>query len=625
MKSFCLTILAFLGCLGVLNAQQTSYDLIIVSGTPSGIMAGIAAGKLGKRSLILERTAHAGGMVANGLGATDLITRGATGGLFLEFINRIKTHYVNKYGAHSQQVKDCVNGYHFEPSVAEMVLLDMLKAAPLVTVLTNRQFEADPANLIRSGNTITGIKVLNRQTAQTEQYTGRFFIDASYEGDLIAAAGVPFFLGREGKEAYNEPYAGVVYKLWASNTQEEGSTNMADNAIQAYNYRLCLTTDPAKRVAIPKPATYNREEYASIVDDVLTGHHSGIEYKEMTQAQKDSNAQRVAKGLPPEGKYMPQGLQRLVNKVVLPNGKTDANNQHRAFVSTDLPEENWPWPSSSWEWRDRFAQRLKDYTLGLLYFGQNDPALPDWFRKECSEWGLANDEFTDNNNFPRQVYVREGRRMKGMYLFTAADATVVKTGGRPPVHSSSLTASHYGIDSHATRKREKGKHTLEGFLSYGTAPYTVPYGVIVPPTITNLLAPVPASATHLGLATLRMEPCWMALGQAAGVAAAISLDTKKSAQEVSITAVQNELINQQSILIYYKDVKADHPQFRALQFLGLQGYVPAWEAKPDGKLNAEDLAAWKKLSKLKFPQSITVNSKRGDVLQWIYDQQKKKN
>lgn len=619
MKSFCLTVFLCLGTLFSVHAQTGSYDLVIVSGTPSGIMAGIAAGKMGKRSLILERTAHAGGMVANGLGATDLITRGATGGLFLEFINRIKTHYVTKYGAQSQQVKDCVNGYHFEPSVAEMVLHDMLKEAPMVTLLTNREFEADPANLIMNGKTITGIKVLNRETGKTEQYTGKFFIDASYEGDLIAAAGVPFSLGREGIKEYNEPYAGVVYKLWASNTQEEGSTNMADNAIQAYNYRLCLTTDPAKRVAIPKPANYNREEYASIVEDVLTGHHAGIEYKQMTQAQKDSNARLVAQGLPPAGKYMPQGMQRLVNKVILPNGKTDANNQHRALVSTDLPEENWAWPSSSWEWRDRFAQRLKDYTLGLLWFGQNDPALPEWFRKECKEWGFANDEFADNGNFPRQVYVREGRRMRGMYLFTAADATVVNTGGRPPVHASSLTASHYGIDSHATRKREKDRHTLEGFLSYGTAPYTVPYGVIVPPNVTNLLAPVPASATHLGLATLRMEPCWMALGQAAGVAAVVSIETQTAAQDIAIKKVQDELISQRSILIYYKDVNADHPRFRALQFLGLQGYIPGWEAKLEDKVSATDLAAWEKLSKTKLRKNFTVNNKRGEVLQWIFE------
>ncbi len=600
---------------------NSSYDLVVVSGTPSGIMAAIAAARLQKTVLILERTTHIGGMVSNGLGATDLNTRGATGGLFLEFISRIKEHYTTAYGANSQQVKDCVNGYHFEPSVGERILLDMLNEAPRVTVLTGRQFEADPANLVIEQQAIRSIRVLNRQTGAWETYYGKAFIDATYEGDLIAAAGVPFATGREGKTEHNEPYAGQVYKLWGAEGQEAGSTNLGDNAIQAYNYRLCLTVDPSRRVPVPKPAIYNREEYISIIEDVRSGQHAGIEWARMSPAQRDSNRWRQLQGLPPQGKFMPQGMQRLVNKVILPNNKTDANNQHRAFLSTDLPEENWPWATSSWEWRDRFAERLKNYTLGLLYFGQTDPGLPEWFRSECLEWGLAADEFTDNDNFPRQVYVREGRRMKGLYLFRTSDAMPVQAGGRPPVHASSLTASHYGIDSHANRKREKGRTALDGFLSYSTAPYTVPYGVIVPPDITNLLAPVPASATHLGLATLRMEPCWMALGQAAGIAAALHIDRQAAVQKLSVQAIQEELINQQAILIYYRDLPVSHPQFRAIQFAGLHGYLPAWEAGADLPVAATDMKEWEKRSGLTLSRRFQAGKhKKAEVLQYIYEQ-----
>lgn len=603
------------------TSQENQYDLVVVSGTPSGIMAAIAASRLGKTALILERTGHPGGLVANGLGATDLISRGATGGLFLEFINRIRDHYVSTYGEKSKQVKDCVNGYHFEPSIGEKVLLEMLAEAKSVTVLTNRQFEADPANLVMDKQTIRSIHVLNRRDSSRETYHGKVFIDATYEGDLIAAAGVPFATGREGIAEHNEPYAGQVYKLWGAEGQEPGSTNLGDNAIQAYNYRLCLTNDPARRVPIPKPPVYNREEYVSIINDVRSGEHAGVEWARMSPEQRDSNRWRQSRGLPPQGKFMPQGMQRLVNKVILPNGKTDANNQHRAFVSTDLPEENWPWATSNWEWRDRFAERLRNYTLGLLYFGQNDPELPEWFRSECREWGFASDEFTDNNNFPRQVYVREGRRMKGMYLFRTWDATPVEKSGRPPVHASSLTASHYGIDSHANRKREKGKTALDGFLSYSTAPYTVPYGVIVPPAITNLLAPVPASATHLGLATLRMEPCWMALGQAAGVAASQQIDKKIPVQKLPAKAIQEELISQKAILIYYRDLKPEHPQFRAIQFAGLNGYLPAWEAKADEAVSAKELSDWTKRSGLSLSKRFSAGRhKKAEVLQYIYDQ-----
>lgn len=601
------------------TATSNTFDLVVVGGTPAGIMAAIAAARMGKRSLILERTSHVGGLVANGLGATDIITRGATGGLFLEFVTRVKAHYVNTYGAQSQQVKDCSQGYHFEPSVGEKVLLEMLKEAPLVTVLTHRQFDALPENLAIRNNTIQTITILNRNNGQHEIYSGRIFIDATYEGDLIAAAGVPYALGREGKNEYNEPYAGQIYKLWSSDRQEKGSTNFADNAVQAYNFRLCLTTDTAKSIPIPKPATYNREEYVSLIEDVVSGRHAGIEWAEMTEEQKKSNAQLRAEGKPPVGKWMPEGMQRLVNKVVVPNSKTDANNQHRALISTDLPEENWPWPTASWEWRDRFAVRLRDYILGLLYFGQHDEALPAWFRNDCLQWGLAADEFTDNDHFPRQAYVREGRRMKGLYFFKAADALPVTKDGRPPVHASSITGSHYDIDSHATRKRENGRNVLDGFLSYPAAPYTVPFGVMVPPAISNLLAPVPASATHLGFATLRMEPCWMALGHAAGIASVISITSNKPVQKIAITAVQEELLRQKAVLIYYKDVAPAHPAFKAIQFIGLKGWLPEWTCRPDSIVTQQELNQWQQLAHVTFPATIQANkSTRGEAIQWLY-------
>ncbi|MFT4154383.1 FAD-dependent oxidoreductase [Parafilimonas sp.] len=600
------------------NAQDANntYDLVIVSGTPSAIMCAIAAAREGKTSVILERTSHIGGLPANGLGATDIITRSATGGLFLEFVTRINNYYKKTYGANSQQVMDTRGGYRFEASVAEKILHQMLNEQPLITVNTNRQFDAMPENVKMDKGAITSITILNRQSKKTEVYNGKIFIDATYEGDLIAAAGVPFALGREGKKEYNEPYAGIVYKLWEKEGQEQGSSNLGDNAIQAYNYRLCLTTDNRNKIPISKPANYNREEYASIVDDVLTGFHSGVEYEMQTESEREQNKKRAAMGLPPEGKNMPQGMQRLVNKVVLPNNKTDANNQHRALVSTDLPEENWAWPTSDWQWRDKFAERLKNYTLGLLYFGQNDPALPAWFRDSCALWGLAADEYTDNGNFPRQVYVREGRRMKGVYVYKAGDALPVQKGGRPPVHETSVTGGHYGIDSHATRKREKGKNTLEGFLSYSAAPYTVPYEVIVPPNVDNLLAPVPVSATHLGLATLRMEPCWMALGQAAGVAASIAINEKKAVQHISRNVLQDKLLDQQAVLICFKDAEPSNPHFKALQYLGLKGFVTDWNARLNDMATPADLKNWEKRSGLKLP-GWAGKKTRGEVLTYI--------
>ncbi len=545
-----------------------SYDLIILSATPAGIMAAVAAARLGKKSLILERTAYIGGLPANGLGATDIATRGATGGLFLEFVDRIKKHYIEKYGADSQQVKDCSDGYHFEPSVATKVFQDFIKEHPQIEVLTLRQFDFEPENLDIRQNRIQSIRVMNRTTQKPETYTGTFFVDASYEGDLIAAAGVPFFLGREGKSQYNEVGAGRVYKYWAG-PEGEGSTYQEDNAIESYNYRLCLTNDPKNRVTIQKPAHYNREEFVSMIEDVKTGRHTGVQMQKLTEAQIQENQKRAAAGQPPEVPGMPQGIARLTNMVKLPNQKTDANNQHLAFLSTDLPEENWPYPTSSWEWRDQFAQRLREYTEGLFYFAQNDTELPEWFRKQCSEWGWARDEYTDNGHFPRQLYVREGRRMKGKYIFKAQDAQAAGPDGRPPRHSDSVTASHYALDSHAVRKREKGRVHLDGFLSYPSKVYTVPFRVMVPDApIENLLCPVAASATHIGFSTLRMEPCWMALGQAAGTAAVLSGST--SVHKLSVKALQQSLLKQKAILIYSPGLDVQAADFASRQLADLK-------------------------------------------------------
>ena len=505
-----------LSCSGLF--AQNAYDLVIVGGNPGGIMAAISAARMGKTSVILERTRYIGGLPANGLGATDIATRAATTGLFREFVDRIKQYYIDTYGADSEQVKMCSDGYHFEPSVGARIFQQMLdEQKDKITVRTMRQFDAETENIVMRDGRIETIRILNRETGEQETYAGSVFLDATYEGDLGAAAGVPFRVGREGKDEFGEPGAGRVYKYWGG-PEGEGSTFQKDNAVQSYNYRLCLTNDPKNRVPFRKPAHYNREEYASIIEDVWTGRNTDAAMQQVTEAMMEENRKHILAGNPSKLPGDKWGIAKITNIVHVPNHKTDANNQHGVFVSTDLPEENWPWPTSSWEWRDKFAQRLREYTEGLFWFAQNDPELPAHFRKAAQEWGLAKDEYTDNGHFPRQVYVREGRRFEGVYFFTANDAIPVTVGSRPPIHANSITASHYALDSHAVRKREQGRVHLDGFLSYPSAVYTVPYGVIVPKEVDNLLLPVPVSGSHIGFSTLRMEPCWMAMGQAAGIA-----------------------------------------------------------------------------------------------------------
>jgi hypothetical protein len=596
---------------------QTEYDLVIVGGNPGGIMAAIAAARMGKHSVILERTAHVGGLPANGLGATDIATRAATTGLFREFVDRVRKHYADTYGEASEQVKLCSDGYHFEPSAGAKVFGEMLaEYRERITVLTMRQFDAEDGNVTMRDNRIENIRILNRETGETEIYKGAVFLDATYEGDLGAAAGVPFRTGREGRDEFGEPGAGRVYKYW-SGPEADGTTFQADNAVQSYNYRLCLTNNPANRVAIKKPAHYNREEYASIADDVWAGRTTNAAMLGVTDAMRDENRRLIASGQPSALPGDRWGIHRITNIVHVPNAKTDANNQHDAFVSTDLPEENWPWPTSSWEWRDRFARRLREYTEGLFWFAQNDPALPAHFRKAAREWGLAADEYVDNGHFPRQVYVREGRRFECACFFTANDAIPVMPGGRPPLHDASITASHYALDSHAVRKREAGRVHLDGFISYPSAVYTVPYGVMTPREVDNLLLPVPVSGSHIGFSTLRMEPCWMALGQAAGIASALAIDEGLKVRNVPLDKLQDRLVSQQATLIYYRDVSHTDADFPLVQQMGLRGYLPDWEARLDEPVDSETLNHWRRLSKQALAAVEPGHTPRRDVLRMV--------
>lgn len=583
------------------GAPDRHFEIIIVGATPGGIMAAISAGRHGRRVLLLERTAHIGGMPANGLGATDIATGGATGGLFAEFTSRVADHYRRCHGEGSEELRASSDGHHFEPHVAEQVFEAMLaEQSGHVTVLRMRQFDADPAHVVLRDGAMAAIAVTNRTAGgQAEWYAGSVFIDATYEGDLAAAAGAPFRLGREPASAHDEPMAGRIYKTWGVAKPAAGSTGAGDNAVQAYNYRLCLSRRD-DRLPITRPACYRREEYASLVEDLRANRFPALEPR-------------------PEVEW--DGIGRVVNIVYLPHGKTDANNQHAAFLSTDLPEENWPWPTSGWEWRDRFAIRLRDYTLGLLWFVQHDPELPEAFRRRCSEWGLAAGEYIDNSGFPRQVYVREGRRIEGEHLWTAHDALPVPGRSRPPLHADSVTASHYALDSHAVRKREPGRAHLDGFSSHPTAPYTVPYGVMVPKQVDGLLTPVPVSGTHVGFSTLRMEPCWMALGQAAGVAACLSLENGCSVRHADVTTVQERLLQQGAVLVHFRDTQPSHPCFKAVQHFALRGlFGDSWEAAPDRPATAEEAGNWAAAAGVAVPAEFVAGSTpRGRLLQMMLE------
>lgn len=438
----------------------------------------------------------------------------------------------------------------------------MLSERPEIKVFRRLQFDASAYNVKKEGNKIRAIALIDRDKKEYRFFYGEQFIDATYEGDLAAAAGVPFRVGREGRAEFGEPMAGRIYKAWGGDVGE-GSTYEGDTAIQAYNYRMCITDNPLNSVPISKPAQYNWEEFVSLIDDVKSGWVKGMIHKKSG----------------------------VMNPVRLPNHKFDANNHHYSLLSTDLPEENWWYPKADWAWRDRFALRLRDYTLGLLWIAQHDTTLPIEFRTDCLKYGLCKDEYLDNNHFPRQVYVREARRIEGEYFFTAHDALPAKNSERPPIHKTSVTASHYAIDSHAMRKREANRVHLDGFISYHTKPYTVPFEVMLPRKSENLLVPVCVSASHVGLGTLRMEPCWMALGQAAGLASALAFQQKLPVSKIPVEKLQDKLTSQKAVLVYVEQVPLHHPDYALIQKAVLRLGITAYKIDLEAKASADLIAA----------------------------------
>ena len=529
-------------------APDYKFDVGIVGGTPSGISAAISAAEMGCSVVILLRESHLGGLLVNGLGATDIETRGATTGLFTKFVDAINNYYLETYGPDSEAFKMCSNGYHFEPLVAEKIIEEMLSSVEdKVTIRRNCTFNHCSNNVSKSLDVLKAVRVQNDNKKCEEWYKAKVWIDATYEGDLAAAAGVSYRLGRENKEDFDEPMAGHIFKGWGT-PADVGSTGDGDHRIQSYNFRLCLSNEEKKRVPFSKPDHYDRLEYVSLIEDFVLKRRTG----------------RVT------SEFDPDGIGFITNIIHLPNKKTDANNQHLAFLSTDLPEENQGWPEENWQWRDAFARRLREYTQGLFYFAANDSEVPGDLRRAVSSWGWAADEYLDNENFPRQVYVREGRRIKGNYSFTAHDALPVENDVRPPVHIDSITSSHYALDSHACRKREPNRPHLEGFFSLQTSPYTVPIGVMLPNEVKGLLVPVAASATHVGLSTLRMEPCWMAMGEAAGVTAALAVGMNEDVSSVSVSEVQKKLLDRDTTLIYFKNDNPSKEGFKERQLMALQ-------------------------------------------------------
>jgi hypothetical protein len=584
------------------GAQQ--FDIVVYGGTPGGVATAISAARLGRSVALIEYHKHLGGMTTSGLGKSDIETRDAIGGLFREFVGEVYNYYRQRYGAGSQNVELSRGGYYYEPSVAQKIIDQMVAKESRIRVFTYHRLE----EAIRRGSRLTAIRVMNRQTGSVEEFQARIFADGTYEGDLLAYAGARYRLGREARSEFNELHAGVVYQDYETRTFLAGTTGEGDRRITAYTYRLCLTSDPANAAVLrDPPPDYDRTRYLGYIDDWKSG--------------RLGPPKTMKEGV---GYFAPtfNTVVRALSIAELPNKKTDVNMNPRP-LGFPFAEENYGYPEGGWEEREKISARIRNITLGLLYFLQNDEAIPADHRKLANQYHLAKDEFKDNGNFPWQLYVREARRLVGLYTLTENDTIPGPELGRTRIHSDSIAAGEFPVDSFPVRKREKGHDVaLEGYifmLDKMTRPYQIPYRIMVPESVDGLLVPVAASTTHVAFSTIRLEPTWMALGQAAGVAAHLAIDAGVQPRAVNIDRLQRELVKRGQVITYFKDIDQKHPAFAAMQYFGTKEFFPDYNSRPDAPADPETEKRWWRIATGNDPPAGQPSAQtRGELCRLLY-------
>jgi hypothetical protein len=529
-----LLILVTLACAPV-QAQQ-AYDLVVYGGTAAGVMTAVSGARHGLKTVLLEPGRHLGGMATGGLSRTDVGMREVLGGLALEFYFLVGERY------EMRRFNNPV-AWFYEPKVGEAVMREMLKDAG-VTVLFEHRLK-QPDGVVKDALRVTDIVMENGA-----RLGGVVFADCSYEGDLMAQARVSYTWGREALAEYGESLAGVRERtplhqflvdvpardddgtlLPEISSDPPGPPGSADRRVQAYNFRVIATDDPANRVPWPKPDGYasGRYELLARLLDALTRQ----------------------KGRPP-----------VFNEVTLiariPGGKADLNN-NGAF-STDYIGRNYDYPEGSYRRRAEIWKEHADYVQGFYYFLSSDPRVPKSLQDEVREWGLPKDEFPDTGHWPHQLYIREARRMKGEYVMSQRDLQTDRA--KPDV----IGMGSYNSDSHNVQRfvNARGFAENEGDMQVPVQPYQIPYRMMLPRAAeaSNLLVPVCFSATHVAYSSLRMEPQYMINGHAAGVAAWLAVRDKTSVQKVNVAELQQVLGKEAAVFEY-----VPHPQQGAFAVL----------------------------------------------------------
>lgn len=537
MKIFLTGTLIFFSLLNAI--AQKRYDVVIYGGTPAGVAAAIQSSRMGLKVALLEPGDHLGGMLVEGLGGSDIDNHlpfqnsPAVGGIALEFYRRIAKAYQREV-AFEQMIR---NGdkdpdlWRFESSVAEKIIKDWV-AEEHIDILYRHLLAEDKDAVVMQGNKIQAIRTTDGKVIEAGM-----FIDATVEGDLLAAAGISYTIGREANNLYNETRNGIcaetthaqfevkvdpyIVEADASSgliptIQDEplGAPESGDHRIQAYCYRMCLTQDDRNKIPFTKPTTYDRKNYTIYL------------------------------------RYLKAGGKLYTPVRGLPNGKTDMGAWHD--LSHNLYGMNHGYPDGSYSQRKEILQYHRDFTQGLFYFFANDPEIktldPD-FQQKWASWGLTKDEFTDNDGWPRMFYVRDARRMVSDYVITEHH---VRKDNPEPVPDP-IAVAFWPPDVHSVRRIVKDGYAYnEGFVFGGDfwQPLPISYRALVPKVeeCQNLLAPSCPSSSHIAYGAIRLEWTFMALGQAAATAAKIALSNQSSVQEVEYDAIKETLLHDGQVL-----------------------------------------------------------------------------
>lgn len=526
-----------------LHAQN--YDVVVYGGTSAGVMAAVQAQRMGKSVVVVGPDRHLGGLSSGGLGFTDTGNKTVIGGLAREFYHRVFRHYEKPeawkwqkreaYGNRGQGTP-AIDGaqrtmWIFEPHVAENVFEELIAEH---AIPVHRDEWLDRAGGVRKEEG----RILSITMHSGRSYRGRMYIDATYEGDLMAAAGVDYHVGREAQSVYRERWNGIqtgvlhhrhhfgVLKEQISpylipgdatsgvlpriSTEPPGVYGEGDGRIQAYCFRMCLTDHPENRVPFPRPDGYDPAEYELLARIYAAGWRETFH------------------------KFDP-----------IPNRKTDTNNH--GPMSTDNIGYNHDYPEASYARRREIIREHERYQKGWLYFIANDPRVPKEVQNRMREWGLARDEFTDNGHWPHQIYVREARRMVGAFVMTENE--LLQRRATP----DSVGMGSYTIDSHNVQRyiTPEGYVQNEGDIGVPTpAPYAIAYGALVPKPgeADNLLVPVCVSSSHIAFGSIRMEPVFMILGQSAATAAVLAIEAETTVQDVPYPKLRERLLKDGQVL-----------------------------------------------------------------------------